>query len=84
MCGLEAMKEQIIYLDNAATTFPKPRSVLERMVETYGRMGVSPGRGSYDLAVEAEELVQATRRQVARILRRFRPGLKSLSTSNSH
>jgi len=60
------MKEQIIYLDNAATTFPKPRSVLERMVETYGRMGVSPGRGSYDLAVEAEELVQATRRQVAR------------------
>jgi len=66
MCGLEAMKEQIIYLDNAATTFPKPRSVLERMVETYCRMGVSPGRGSYDLAVEAEELVQATRRQVAR------------------
>lgn len=60
------MKEQIIYLDNAATTFPKPRSVLEHMVETYGRMGVSPGRGSYDLAVEAEELVQATRRQVAR------------------
>ena len=66
MCGLEAMKKQIIYLDNAATTFPKPQSVLERMVETYGRMGVSPGRGSYDLAVEAEELVQATRRQVAR------------------
>jgi cysteine desulfurase/selenocysteine lyase len=66
MCGLEAMEEQIIYLDNAATTFPKPRSVLERMVETYGRMGVSPGRGSYDLAVEAEELVQAARRQLAR------------------
>ncbi len=60
------MKERIIYLDNAATTFPKPRSVLEAMIETYSRLGVSPGRGSYDLAAEAEELVEATRRKVAR------------------
>jgi len=59
------VKERIIYLDNAATTFPKPRSVLEGMVEAYGRMGVSPGRGGYDLAVEAEERVQAARRQLA-------------------
>jgi cysteine desulfurase/selenocysteine lyase len=66
MCGLESVKDRIIYLDNAATTFPKPRSVLEGMVDTYGRMGVSPGRGSYDLAVEAEDLVQAARRQLGR------------------
>ncbi|VBB44219.1 Cysteine desulfurase family protein (fragment) [uncultured Desulfatiglans sp.] len=59
------MRESIIYLDNAATTFPKPRAVLEQMLETYSRMGVSPGRGSYDLAVEAEALVQETRRKVA-------------------
>ena len=48
------MSESLIYLDNAATTFPKPASALRRMVETYLRMGVSPGRGSYDLAAEAE------------------------------
>ncbi len=54
-----------IYLDNAATSFPKPREVLEQMIETYARLGVSPGRGSYDLAVEAAELVFTTRQKLA-------------------
>jgi len=53
-----------IYLDNAATTFPKPREVLEEMVEVYSNLGVSPGRGSYDLSMEAEERVMDIRRQV--------------------
>jgi cysteine desulfurase family protein len=60
------MTNRLIYLDNAATTFPKPRPVLEKMIETYSQMGVSPGRGSYDLATEAEELVTATREKLAR------------------
>ena len=55
-----------IYLDNAATTFPKPREVLAEMLEAYARMGVSAGRGSYDLATEAEETVSQVRRQVCR------------------
>jgi cysteine desulfurase/selenocysteine lyase len=59
------MTQRLIYLDNAATTFPKPPSVLAEMTETYGRMGVSPGRGGYDLATEAEALVQKTREKVA-------------------
>jgi len=53
------------YLDNAATTFPKADTVLEAMVSTYRKIGVSPGRGSYDLAIEAEDLVQTVRRKVA-------------------
>lgn len=59
------MKSKLIYLDNAATTFPKPRAVLDAMVETYAGLGVSPGRGGYDLAAEAEELVRTARRKVA-------------------
>ena len=31
--------DRIIYLDNAATTFPKPRETLSEMLETYARMG---------------------------------------------
>jgi cysteine desulfurase family protein len=54
----------MIYLDNAATTFPKPREVLDRMVELYAAKGVSPGRGGYDLALEAEELVSEARRRI--------------------
>jgi cysteine desulfurase family protein len=61
------MDSSIIYLDNAATSFPKPREVLEKMVETYARMGVSPGRGSYDLADEAAERVSQTRQKLARL-----------------
>ena len=60
------MDDALIYLDNAATTFPKPVSVLEKMVETYLRIGVSPGRGSYDLSVEAESLVGEVRQKMAR------------------
>ncbi|RJR32788.1 MAG: aminotransferase class V-fold PLP-dependent enzyme [Desulfobacteraceae bacterium] len=59
------MTKKYVYLDNAATTFPKPPSVLSAMAETYGRIGVSPGRGSYDLASEAEIFVEEARRKLA-------------------
>ena len=55
---------KIIYLDNAATTFPKPREILEEMIDVYSSLGVSPGRGSYDLSMEAEERVTGIRRQI--------------------
>ena len=55
----------MIYLDNAATTFPKPRKVLEQMVQQYQLIGVSPGRGSYDLATEAEDFIRGTRAKLA-------------------
>lgn len=55
-----------IYLDNAATTFPKPREVLKEMIDVYSSLGVSPGRGSYDLSMEAEERVMGIRRQICR------------------
>ncbi|NMB41148.1 MAG: aminotransferase class V-fold PLP-dependent enzyme [Firmicutes bacterium] len=60
------MSGNLIYLDNAATSFPKPREVLKKMLKTYVRSGVSPGRGSYDLADEAAELVYQTRRKLTR------------------
>ena len=51
-------------MDNAATTFPKPREVLERMVDLYAAKGVSPGRGGYDCAQEADELVSGVRKRL--------------------
>ena len=56
---------KIIYLDNAATTFPKPREVLERMVDAYAKFGVNPGRSGYDLCMVAGELVYETRKALA-------------------
>lgn len=60
------MDEPFIYLDNAATAYPKPRRMMERMVSVTERLGVSPGRGGYDLAVEAEDMVHETRMKLAR------------------
>jgi len=61
------MSQRFIYLDNAATTFPKPPGVLANMVDIYQRIGVSPGRGSYDLAFDAEDLVYGTRERLAQL-----------------
>jgi cysteine desulfurase / selenocysteine lyase len=54
----------MIYADNAATSFPKSHDALAEMVEVYEALGASPGRGSYDLSRESEDLVDAARRQV--------------------
>lgn len=60
------MSRPPVYLDNAATSFPKPLDVLREMVETYAQIGVSPGRGNYDAAVIAGEFVERTRAKVAK------------------
>ena len=55
----------MIYLDNAATTFPKAPGTLERALERYRELGVSPGRGNHDLAVRASDAVDEVRAKVA-------------------
>jgi cysteine desulfurase family protein len=54
-----------IYLDNAATTFPKPESVYRALDQTARRLANSPGRGSYSLALDAGRLVYEVRETVA-------------------
>jgi cysteine desulfurase/selenocysteine lyase len=59
------MTEEIIYLDNAATTFPKPDIVHTTMHDFYISNGVNPGRTGCDLALEAEEMIIGTRRRLS-------------------
>lgn len=54
--------EGIIYLDNAATSYPKPEEVYSYMDKFYRNYGVNPGRSGYDLCVEAGAVVDNTRR----------------------
>jgi len=56
----------VIYLDNAATSYPKPAAVLRRAVERYLELGASPSRGGYDLAREAEMAVSEVRNRLRR------------------
>ncbi|MDA0710261.1 MAG: aminotransferase class V-fold PLP-dependent enzyme [bacterium] len=53
-----------IYMDNAATTFPKPPGVLEDALKFYQAYGVNPGRSGSDLAQEAEGLVSEARKSL--------------------
>lgn len=55
----------MIYLDNSATTFPKPEEVYRFMDCFYRKNGVNPGRSGFDAAIETEELVHATRKMLA-------------------
>jgi cysteine desulfurase family protein len=54
----------LIYLDNAATSFPKPQRVYDYMCEFYRTQGVNPGRSGYDASLEAEEMVLSTRKML--------------------
>jgi cysteine desulfurase family protein len=56
--------DELIYLDNAATSFPKPEEVYDFMNDFYRKNGVNPGRSGYDKTLETEELVFATRKMM--------------------
>lgn len=58
----------LIYLDNGATSFPKPEAVYRYMDSFYRRYGVNPGRSGYDLCIEAGDVVEETRRLLCAFL----------------
>lgn len=53
--------EKLIYLDNGATSFPKPEEVYQAMDHFYRNYGVNPGRSGYDLCMESGAMVDKTR-----------------------
>jgi len=57
-----AIMDGIIYLDNAATSFPKPDVVHDTAREFYSKTGVNPGRTGCDLAIAAEQMIHGTRK----------------------
>jgi cysteine desulfurase family protein len=57
--------ENLIYLDNGATSYPKPDEVYTFMDSFYRNFGVNPGRSGYDLCMETGALVDTTRKMLA-------------------
>lgn len=58
----------MIYLDNAATSFPKPEPVLEAVTKCLTKQGGNPGRGSHKLGLEASRIVFDAREKMAEFL----------------
>ncbi|MFZ5856124.1 MAG: aminotransferase class V-fold PLP-dependent enzyme [Chloroflexota bacterium] len=55
----------MIYLDNAATSWPKPPQVMQAMQNFMERAGGNPGRSGHRLSIEAGRIVYDTREAVA-------------------
>ena len=58
----------MIYLDNAATSFPKPEKTVRAMAEALVRCGANPGRAGHRLALEAGRIVEGCRAAIAQML----------------
>lgn len=58
----------MIYLDNAATTFPKPNEVYEQTFQFLKTSGGNPGRGGHHFANASRQVVEESRQRIARFL----------------
>lgn len=58
----------MIYLDNAATTFPKPEEVYLEMDKANRTYAVNAGRGSYRLAQYASKVIDETRTDIVKLV----------------
>ena len=58
----------MIYFDNAATSFPKPRCVYEKLEECIKSYCGNPGRSSHALSRRSDEEIYNTRELVSRLL----------------
>ena len=65
--------KKFIYLDNAATSFPKPPQVMEAMNHYMKEVGANPGRSGHQLSLDASRIVQHTRESLATLFNSAAP-----------
>ena len=58
----------MIYLDNAATSFPKPRETVRAMAAALENCGANPGRAGHALSLAAGRIVERCRESTAQML----------------
>ena len=61
------MTRSVIYLDNAATTWPKPEAVYRAVDAAMREHGANPGRGSYRMSVDAQRIVDEARQAICHL-----------------
>jgi len=72
----------MIYLDNAATSWPKPPEVLKAMTDVLERAGGNPGRSGHRLSIAAARVIYDTREEIARFFSVSDP-LRVIFTNNA-
>lgn len=61
------MNRDVIYFDNAATSWPKPPQTIAAMQNYIQNIGGSPGRSGHRLSIEAARIVFDTRERLAQL-----------------
>ena len=72
---------KIIYLDNAATSWPKPPEMLEAMRHFNDEIGANSGRSGHQRSVQSARIVYDTRQRLADLFNLSDP-LRVVFTSN--
>lgn len=72
----------MIYLDNAATTFPKPNEVYAEVDKCLRTYCANPGRGSHDMSLQCEIKIFNCREKLAKLFNINDP-LRIIFTSNT-
>lgn len=55
----------MIYFDNAASSFPKPKKVVDAVTKALTEYGANPGRGTHALAERAAAIINEARKELA-------------------
>ena len=72
----------MIYLDNAATSWPKPPEVLKAMTDALEHAGGNPGRSGHRLSIEAAGVMYDAREEIGRFFNSGDP-LRVVFTNNA-
>ncbi len=85
MTGSPATNSKRLYLDHAATSFPKAPGVVDAMVDYQTRLGASPGRGAYAEARESARLLTECRARICELIHGEDPNhvIFTLNTSDA-
>lgn len=72
----------MIYLDNAATSFPKPVEVYEEVLNCMKNYAANPGRSSHDMSIKAATKIIETRESICKLFNTSDP-MNIIFTSNA-
>lgn len=63
----------MIYVDNGATTFPKPKSVIDKLVDCSLHYAANPGRSGHKLAMKMDREIYETREKLCKFINATNP-----------
>nr|WP_270885174.1 aminotransferase class V-fold PLP-dependent enzyme [Paenibacillus aestuarii] len=75
---------EIIYFDQAASSWPKPPAVMDAMMKCMQEYAANPGRGSHQMAVQASRVLFDTRKHAAKLFGIKNPNDISFTLNTTH